>query len=214
MDPDHALLVVSNHPSWWDPAFFILLHSTLFPDRAGYGPMAAEALGRYRVLERIGIFGLPEGPAGARLFLRAGDAILRARRTVLWVTAEGDFSDVRRAPVLRPGVAHLLRGRAGVTALPLALEYPFWNESTPEALARFGPSLPADPARSVGDWQSALTAALSATMARLAEDAIARDPARFATLLGGSAGIGGPYDLWRRLRALLRGQPARLEHGP
>jgi 1-acyl-sn-glycerol-3-phosphate acyltransferase len=214
VDPGDAVVVVSNHPSWWDPAVFILLHTMFFAEREGYGPMEAEALGRYGVLARIGIFGLPPGRAGARRFLEAGDAILRARRTVLWVTAEGTFSDVRRAPVLRPGVAHLLRGRTGVTVLPLALEYPFWNESTPEALARFGPPLSADPARSVDDWQAALTGTLSATMAHLAEDAIARDPGRFATLLGGHVGIGGPYDLWRRLRALLRGETARLEHGP
>lgn len=213
INPDTAIVVFANHPSWWDPALFVLLHTTLFPGRAGFGPMAADALGRYRVLERIGIFGLPPGQAGARRFLGAGDTILRARRTVLWVTAEGDFSDPRHSPVLRPGIAHLLRGRAHVAALPLALEYPFWNESTPEVLARFGPPLPADPTRSVQDWQAALTASLATTMAALAEDAIARDASRFETLLGGRAGIGGPYDLWRRARAFLRGEPARLEHG-
>ncbi len=191
---DTAVVVYSNHPSWWDPAMFMLLHERGFPGRAGYGPMEQEALGRYRVLERIGVFGLPPGARGARRFLRVGAAVLDAPGTVLWVTAEGEFADARRRPVvLRPGVAHLLRGRSGVVAVPLALEYPFWDESAPEALARFGPPLAAEPGRDVAGWQAALGDALAATMDRLADDAMARDPARFAVLAGGRVGVGGVY---------------------
>ena len=39
---------------------------------------------------------------------------------------------------LRPGLAHLARRVPGATIVPLALEYPFWDERTPEALCRFG----------------------------------------------------------------------------
>ena len=39
---------------------------------------------------------------------------------------------------MRPGVAHLLAGCRGVAVLPLALDYPFWHESAPEALVLFG----------------------------------------------------------------------------
>jgi 1-acyl-sn-glycerol-3-phosphate acyltransferase len=31
------VVVYSNHPSWWDPAFFIVLAPRLFPDRESYG---------------------------------------------------------------------------------------------------------------------------------------------------------------------------------
>src|SRR4051812_42927312 len=39
------VIVCSNHPSWWDPAMFILLW-LLLPDRIGFGPMEEAALGR------------------------------------------------------------------------------------------------------------------------------------------------------------------------
>jgi DNA-binding FadR family transcriptional regulator len=57
-------------------------------------------------------------------------------------------------------------------------------------------------------------AALAATMDRLAEDAIARDPARFATLLQGREGMGGIYDIWRKARAALRGERFDPRHHP
>jgi hypothetical protein len=51
-------------------------------------------------------------------------------------------------------------------------------------------------------------------MDRLAADAIARDPARFRTLIKGRAGIGGFYDAFRFLRETLRGRAFRPEHQP
>jgi hypothetical protein len=61
-----------------------------------------------------------------------------------------------------------------------------------------------------------LSAALDATADRLAADAIARDPARFETLVQGREGMGGVYQMWRRVRAALRGQPfdPRHDHQP
>ena len=41
---------------------------------------------------------------------------------------------------------------------------------------------------------------------RLSKLAIARDPSAFTTLVDGSAGIGGWYDVWRRLMFWRRGQ--------
>jgi hypothetical protein len=49
-------------------------------------------------------------------------------------------------------------------------------------------------------------------MERLAEDAIARDPSRFVTLHQGREGMGGIYELWRRLRAALRGERFDARH--
>ena len=57
----------------------------------------------------------------------------------LGITPEGRFSDPRERPVrLEPGLAHLARRLDRGVFLPLALEYPFWQERTPEALACFG----------------------------------------------------------------------------
>jgi hypothetical protein len=54
--------------------------------------------------------------------------------------------------------------------------------------------------------------ALVTTQTALAELAIARDPASFTTLAMGRAGIGGLYDLWRRMIAGLRGQQFQDRH--
>jgi 1-acyl-sn-glycerol-3-phosphate acyltransferase len=208
-------IVYSNHPSWWDPAFFIVLSTTRLRGRKGYGPMEAAALERYRFMRRIGVFGIePRTRRGAADFLRTSRAILKDPQAVLWVTAEGDFVDPRARPIrLRPGVAHLMARQSDVVALPLALEYPFWTERLPEALCRFGKPLPAAEGGSVGEWQCRLEETLASTMEALAADAKARDPVRFELLLKGSAGIGGIYDLFRRTRAAVRGERFLPEHG-
>jgi hypothetical protein len=41
-----------------------------------------------------------------------------------------------------------------------------------------------------------------------------RDPALFRFLLRGGAGVGGIYDLWRRLRSWAGGQRFDAAHGP
>ncbi|MBV8911654.1 MAG: lysophospholipid acyltransferase family protein, partial [Acetobacteraceae bacterium] len=75
--PGRPVIVCSNHPSWWDPAFFILLQTRLFPGRTGFGPMDAAALRKYGVLERMGVFGIELDTArGAARFLSTSLRIL------------------------------------------------------------------------------------------------------------------------------------------
>jgi len=201
------LIIYTNHPSWWDPAFFIVLATRFFDGREHYGPIEAAMLDKYRFMRRIGIFGIEPGTlGGAAEFLRIGEAILAEPRRMLWVTAQGRFSDPRSRPLaLRPGVTRLMRRVPGTLALPLAVEYPFWTEKRPEALARFG-APEGDPER--------LEGALTETANRLAEDAMARDPSRFEIVLRGGAGIGGIYDAWRGVAASLRGRRFSPEHLP
>ena len=217
LPPERPVIVCLNHPSWWDPAFLIVLATTRFAGRPGYGPIDADMLARYPFLGRIGLFGIEPGTvSGATAFLRTGLAILRDLDAMLWITAEGAFTDPRVRPVrLRPGVAHLVRRASEAVIVPLALEYPFWEERTPEALARFGAPLDAAvfagvEAATINDH---LTIALQDTMDALAADAISRDPARFLRLLDGRVGVGGVYDLWRRGRAWLAGRPFHAGHG-
>jgi 1-acyl-sn-glycerol-3-phosphate acyltransferase len=209
-----AAIVYSNHPSWWDPAFFIVLTTTLLRGRKGYGPMEAAQVERYRFMRRIGVFGIEPGTRGAAAFLRTSAAILADPDAVLWVTAEGAFADPRQRPVrLRPGTAHLLARREGVAAVPLALEYPFWTERLPEALCRFGEPLQGGDGGSVASWQARLEEGLTLTMDALAADTTRRDPARFELVLRGRGGVGGIYDLYRRARAATRGERFVPEHG-
>ena len=209
------LIVYSNHPSWWDPAVYILLCDILFPNRAGYGPMDAAALGKYGVLERMGVFGVElDNPRGAATFLRTCLAVLASPSNMLWITAEGAFTDHRTRPVaLRPGLAHLARQVPGAVILPLALEYTFWDESRPEALLRFGEPLLSDRQGSVADWTARLEASLADTMDALATESATRNPALFQPLVRGGVGIGGIYDSWRWLRATANGRRFDPSHG-
>ena len=64
---DRPVIVYSNHPSWWDPAVYILLSGLCFGGRPGFGPMEEEALVRYGFFRRLGIFGIDKHTAaGAR----------------------------------------------------------------------------------------------------------------------------------------------------
>ena len=110
--------------------------------------------------------------------------------------------------VLRQGVDHLIHSAGPLTVVPLALEYTFWTERTPEALVRVGePLRVADhPGLTGKAWTALIEAALTANLDALNAETIRRDPAAFAELLTGKTGVGGVYDLWRRLKAWARGR--------
>jgi 1-acyl-sn-glycerol-3-phosphate acyltransferase len=211
------LLVYTNHPGWWDPLVFLLVGSRLEGGRMSYGPIDAAALGKYRFLERIGFLPIEPGTwRGSARFLRMARAALDRSDVIFWITAQGEFADPRERPVrIRPGVGHAVAAAERGLVVPLAVEYPFWSERCPEALAAFGPPVRiADfPGRSPDQWTAALETDLEATQDRLAAAAIRRAPAAFTTLLAGRVGVGGIYDLVRRAGAWLRGERIDLSHG-
>ena len=99
--------------------------------------------------------------------------------------------------------------------VPMAVEYPFWNERLPEALVAFGEAIDgaAAPARDAAAWTTLLAARLEATQDRLAAAAAERNRAKFHTLLTGKVGVGGIYDLARRAGAWRRGERFDASHG-
>ena len=213
---DEPTIVYMNHPSWWDPLVGLLLARRLFPEHRHFAPIDATALRRYRFFERLGFFGVEQGSArGARRFLSVARARLDESGTMLWLTPEGRFSDPRARPLeLASGLAHLVRRLESGRVVPLALEYPFWEERTPEALARFGE--PRDIAQIRGSNETvgrALSDDLARCLDHLGREAQRREPADFELLVGGRAGVGGVYDLWRRTRATLGGRRFEREHG-
>jgi len=205
---EQPLVVYVNHPGWWDPMAAVLLTDMLVSARKFAAPMDADALKRYPVLERLGFFGVSrESISGAREFLRHARSVLQDSRAALWMTPAGQFHDVRQSLPFQPGLAHLVDRSFGGAVLPLALEYPFWNERRPELLAAFGSvvdcsQLSEDREERTGQLESGLREVQD----RLRQLAIARDPGAFTTLLDGSAGIGGWYDIWRRMAFWRRGQ--------
>jgi 1-acyl-sn-glycerol-3-phosphate acyltransferase len=214
--PDLPLIVVLNHPSWWDPLVGIVL-AGLFPEHAHYAPMEADTLGRYSLFSKLGFYGLDRGtPRGAVAFLRATTAILSQPRSAVWITAQGRFTDPRVRPtLLRPGVGHLARRLDEGLILTLALEYVFWEERLPEALCRFGEPIwiGKDQGLRVSEWVERIQGSLTSAQDALRDAALSRDPTGFETLLLGKVAIGGIYDLGRRSRAWLRGERFRPEHG-
>jgi 1-acyl-sn-glycerol-3-phosphate acyltransferase len=213
---DGPLIIVPNHPSWWDPLLSFNLTS-LLPDRVHWGPIDAAALRRYRFLGRAGLFGIELGTTrGASQFLRTSGRILTDSRAALWIFAQGRFADVReRPPRLRAGVGHLLQSIQSGHVLPLALEMTFWDERTPEGLARFGQPLRVGLHQdwNAEHWTTAVEDALARTQDALAAEAMRRDPDLFETIVPGRAGVGGVYDCWRRIRAWARGERFWPEHG-
>ncbi len=211
------VLIYTNHPGWWDPLVFLFVGARLYPERMNYGPIDAEALGKYRFLERIGFIGIdPHSWQGAARYLRMAKAAFARTDVLFWTTAQGEFADPRVRPVvIRPGVGHAVAAAGGGIVVPLAVEYPFWSERCPEALVAFGPAIRIAeyPGRSAEAWTAALADALAATQDRLAAAAIARQPSAFTTLLSGKVGVGLAYDGIRRLKAWWRGEQFDASHG-
>ncbi len=212
------LVVCLNHPSWWDPLTSILLSRFVARDADHYAPMDARAFARYGILRRLGLFPVEQGtPRGGAQFLRAASHILSDANAVLWLTPQGGFTDVRTRPVeFRAGLDALLRRLPEVTVLPLALEYTFWDERLPEALAMFGEPLRFGKGQLAGEARTmpgeAVAAALAAAQDALARLSACRDARLFTPVLAGGAGTGGVYGAWQRLRALARGQRFQPEH--
>ena len=201
------VVVVLNHPSWWDPMIGLVLINHFWPMHAHFALIDSAGLAKYRFLERVGFFGIDPGdPRAGREFLRRSLAALARPDAMLWLTAQGRFVDPRERPVrLKGGVGHLARRLGAGSILPMALEYPFWDERTPEALVRFGPPISLADEATPADWTERIARAVEAEQEALAIDALTRDPARFETLLCGRVGVGGVYDAWRWLKAALRG---------
>ncbi len=211
------LVVCLNHPSWWDPLTSILLSRFIAKTADHYAPMDERAFARYGILRRLGLFPVEQGtPRGGAQFLRAASHILDDRNAVLWVTPQGGFTDVRTRPVeFRPGLDALLRRMPHVALLPLAIEYTFWDERLPEALAMFGEPLLLQRERNGRGERSpgdVAAEALAATQDALAGLARRRDPSLFTPVLAGSAGTSGVYGAWQRLRARLHGKTFEPEH--
>ncbi|MFB0489240.1 1-acyl-sn-glycerol-3-phosphate acyltransferase [Methylobacterium sp. OAE515] len=209
---DHRgpIVVYCNHPAWWDAALIIVLAGRLYPERASRAPFDAAMLARYRIFERIGAFGVDlDTPRGAAQFLAAARAILAGPDGMMWITAQGRFADARARPLaLRPGVARLAEFAPDALFVPLALEYAFWDERGAGAFAAFGTGIRGSDLAVLprAERLARLEADLTATLDRLSADVISREPARFRALVSGRKGVGGIYDVWRRVAAWLTGR--------
>ena len=206
------LVIYANHSSWWDPMVSVLLAQTLLSGRQHFAPMDATPLKRYPILRKVGIFPVePATARGAVQFLRTSEAILQSGG-VVWVTPQGRFADARETLEFKQGLAALASRVPGARCLPLAIEYTFWNERMPETLLRFGDAVTAREGEDVAAVNARLVEALAAVMSELKDEALLRDPLRFAVVLEGARGTGGFYALGRRMRAWFGGKGFAEDH--
>jgi 1-acyl-sn-glycerol-3-phosphate acyltransferase len=218
IDPnfDGPLILVMNHPSWWDPMIGIVL-ARLFREREHFAAMETRAMSRYPMFRRFGFVPMETtGLRGAKEFLAAGEAVLSRPNHAFWVTPQGRFVDARERPLgLKPGIGFLATRSLDAVIVPMAIEYAFWNESAPEALVRIGEPMRIKdhPDRDGRTWTAEIEAAMTRNSDALLAEVVLRNPGRFRTLCKGRTGVGGIYDWWRRLKAWVRGRRFDPSHG-
>lgn len=200
---DAPLILIANHPSWWEPITGLLIAEALMPHRRHFAPMDARPLRRFPILGRVGMFPIEAGTSrGAVTFLQTAKNILQDQRNVLWLTPQGRFADVRERPAkFAGGLGVLLSQIREATIQPIALEYTFWNERQPEALALVGEPIfqtPSDP-KHAEDITRICEEKLTAAQDELATLSILRDPQPFTKILEGRGGTQGLYGAWQRL---------------
>jgi 1-acyl-sn-glycerol-3-phosphate acyltransferase len=231
-----ALVVYANHASWWDPLAAIHLADFFFPGFEMYAPIDADALAKYPMFARMGFFGVrPNSRSSAQNFLELSHAIMARPGASLWLTPEGRFADVRDTSAeLMPGLGHLawklsrqVHAHKLATSdalatrpqrqwfLPVALEYPFWEERQPELLVWFGRPIEVSSLEGSSKQQCAaqLAAGLRSAQQALSRASVARDTSAFEVLAGGSRGTFFLYDWWRSLRGVIGSGRSQRGHG-
>ncbi len=211
------LVVFSNHASWWDPLLWLALKTEFFPSQSAFSPIDAKALARYKLLSRVGFFGVEQKTGrGAIQFLRIAEKILRQPGHILALTPQGRFADARERPVrFETGLGHLAARVERATFLPMASEFVYWEERLPEILVRFGEPIKVDAASKMDaeGWTALFEQRLETVQDALGTESQRRSPSQFQTIRHGRAGQGGVYDWYRAAKAKLRREKFVREHG-
>ena len=217
IEPDQPLIVYINHASWWDPLVALVLARRHFASHSLYAPIDAAALEKYPFMQRLGFFPVQQDSLhGAGQFLRAARKILRMPGSSIWLTPEGQFADPRTRDLsFQPGLAHLASKLDRGVLLPVAVEYPFWEERLPEVLVRFGEPIDVSQHTALDKegWQSTLERGLRETQSKLEHDSVSRNGDQFEILISGQSGVFWLYDAIRRVRSWLTGIPLEKAHG-
>jgi len=209
-----SIVVYANHVGWWDPIVAMLLRKRFFPDRVFYAPIDAQALEAYGIFQQLGFYGLQlDTFAGASDFLKTSRDILANPKSSLWITPEGYFTDCRDLDrPLMPGIAHLAASSPNTIFLPLAIEYPFWEEPKPMIATRFGTPIRFEPGTSKSQCQDAIFQSLRSTQRQLAQSVMRRELGEFEFLIPPKAKRQGLYDTFRAWKAWAQGRSFNPSH--
>ena len=212
---DGGVILVLNHPSWWDPLLAYQM-TRLLDNRAHYGAMDAKGVDRYPIFRRLGMLSVDtEDVASVRKLIREVKKLLNEDYAAFWVTAQGEFVDPRKRPIqLREGATILANTMKHGRVVPVAIEYVFGVEKQPDVFVRIGVPIEAGSLRGLEREvrHQRITQALEVTMDELAEQVIQDERHHFVPLLRGRTGLGGFYDRWLRFRARLQGRTLDASH--
>lgn len=214
----NPLVIYLNHASWWDPMLCLVLRNHFFRHRTSFAPIDAAALAKYRFFQKLGFFPVQQNSRRGTLeFLATASRVLRREDSLLWLTPQGRFADARqRPPAFRAGLGHLTSRVPMATYVPLAVEISFWEECLPEACVNFGEPFVLTGERAEQLGPAAVTEqfehGLQVAQDELAAAVIRRDGGALRVLCRNASGVGGVYDVWRRWRALWRGERFQAEH--
>lgn len=195
------LLVIADHPSWWD-GYLALLLSRHYGMRR-YLMMDAAQLKRYGFFAWAGCFGIERTDARdvARSIAYAADLLRQEEATWLWLFPQADITPPQVRPLsFHGGAAHILRrataGGRTVGALPVAWQLVFRGEQHPEIVILAGDVITITEARAgdVSARTACLSDALTAVMDALENDIVRDDLAAYRTILRGRAGINDRFD--------------------
>jgi 1-acyl-sn-glycerol-3-phosphate acyltransferase len=208
------LLFVINHPAWWDILVAFVLCER-FKHYSHFAPIDSRMFEKYRMFAKMGFFGVDPTPRGAARFLRTSKAIFEQPFRSMWITAQGEFVDVRVRPVqLRPGIGYVASRLDRGFVIPVAVEYTYWEERTPEALVRYGEPLNLAEHRDWDrdTWTQQIARHLEQSQDELAREVMTRSPEQFEILVSGKVGVGGVYDWWRRFKGWFTGKKFDVAH--
>ena len=133
------LVILVNHPTWWDPLICLHIAHALLPHRKHFAAIDKKMLDRYKVFKQLGFFGVESHSfSGARNFLEVGDQLLSQNDATIWITPQGVMTDNRAEIKFLPGVSTFLNHQQNISCVTLGIEYAYWFESTQEVLTQFG----------------------------------------------------------------------------
>lgn len=140
------VIVVSNHCSWWDPVWAIVLSNRVLRLDA-YALMDARNLRRLPFFARVGAFGvdLDQPRDGARAVRYARRLLDRPGRAVFVFPQGAERPSSWRPLGFRAGAAAIARGAPDARVVPMALRYEHTGDERPHLLVAFGAPLEGEP---------------------------------------------------------------------
>lgn len=209
---DGPIILAMNHASWWDPLLGLLISERFFQHRPSAAPMAMEQWNTFKFMRKLGIFGVHTDHPDAINQMTAHVETLfdEQHDTLLAITPQGEFADVRVPVRIRPGISSIAAVRPDAVIISVAFEYAFWTDQRPEVFVRAS-AVDRPEASSTAAWHRAITRSMRANAEALSEAVIARDPTRFVEPFERrGASVNRTYDTITKLR----GQSAHIPTEP